>query len=379
MRWVAFFLVLALVSSIAQAIVSTEAITAVRLKTESASEVSEQDKAEIDKFILSALNGIFLAENSDEMARTRRQIVEQKGTKDLSLYATAYVNILRDRLRTMVQTSLDRMEDTTRRRMVRQNLAVLIAELKSLRLIEFAVLWSQDPDAVVRYWAVKSITDPQMAAQLTSEVTADPEAAQKIFQTLQDVIQKESLPEILALASGFAAAWQDARASELLERLTLRRLEDYTQCKEKTAWVDGRILSALTEKYLSAKLSDEKNAAARHFAILLAAVMQRWLHNEAAGGKMLPEEARSMLLTVLVETEDRLLPRFEVAAPGIRRTLERAGSLQPVYEELMGTISKRGTFPTRLGIDFGRDPAGRPLMVPQTLPNCLTPPSASAG
>jgi hypothetical protein len=380
MKRVFFFAVAACVASWAKAVVPADAITAVRTRAETASQISEEDKAEIDKFLLAAFNEIFLAEQSEEIAKTRRQIVEQKGTKDLSLYATAYLNILRDRLRMLVQTSLDRIDDPVRRQMVRRNLAVLTAELRSLLLVEFGVLWSQDEDIVVRYWAVKSLTSPEIAAQLNSEVTADPEAAKKIAEALQTVIQNESVPEILALTADFAAAWQDARSAELLERLTMRRWEDYSACKEKTAWVDGRILAALAEKYAAVKLPDEKAAAGRRFARLLAALMQRWIQNEAAGGKALSEEARSHLLTALVETEDRLLPKLEVPAPGIRRTLERAGGLSAVYEDLMGTVSRRGTLPTRLGIDFGRDADGRPLTVPPTLPNCLAAPaSGTAG
>ncbi|HOK66742.1 MAG TPA: hypothetical protein PK054_10045 [Anaerohalosphaeraceae bacterium] len=378
MKRVFFFLTAGVFASFAQAVVPTEAVTAVRTKAESATAISEQDKAEIDKFILATLNGIFLAEQSEEMAKTRRQIVEQKGTKDLSLYATAYVTILRDRLRSLAQTSLERIDDPARRRLVRLNLAILIAELRSLLLTEFGVLWSQDEDAVVRYWAVKSLTDPEIAKQLNSETTADPEATQKIFETLRSLIQKEPLPEILALTAGFAAAWQDARSGELLEQLTARRLNDYTKCQEKSAWVDGRILTALTEKYVSAKVPEEKTAAGRRFVLLLSAVMQRWLQNEAAGGKNLSEEARTQLITVLAETEDRLLPKLEISAAGIRRAFERSGGLQPVYEELMGTVSRRGTLPARLGVDFGRDADGRPLTVPPTLPNCFAAPAAPA-
>lgn len=369
MKWCVFFLILLVLAPVVPAVVSTEEIAAVRARAETASELSEQDKTGIDKFLLSALNGIFLAEKSEEMVKTRRQIVEQKGTKPLSLYATTYLTVLRDRLGTSAQ-AIDRIEDPARRQMVRRNLAILTAELQSVILVDFGVQWAQDPDPVVRYWAIKSIADPVIAQQLDSEITANPEAAQKIFETLQTVIQNEPLQEVLALTAGFSAAWQDARSAQLLERLTARRLEDYNHCREKTAWLDNRILRALAEKYAAQKLAEEKTAAGRRFASLLAVVMQRWIQNEAAGGKGLSEEARSQLITTLVETEDRLLPKLEIVAPGIRRALERGGDLQPVYEDLMGTTSRRGTLATRLGIDFGRDSEGRTLTIPPTLPVC---------
>jgi len=379
MKWCVFFLILLMLAPVVPAVVSTEEIAAVRARAETASELSEQDKAGIDKFLLSALNGIFLAEKSEEMVKTRRQIVEQKGTKPLSLYTTAYLTVLRDRLGASVQV-IGRIDEPARRQMVHRNLAILTAELQSVILVDFGVQWAQDPDPVVRYWAVKSIADTAIAQQLDSEVTANPEAAQKIFETLQTVIQNEPLQEVLALTAGFSAAWQDTRSAQLLERLTARRLEDYNQCREKTAWLDNRILRAMAEKYAAQKLAEEKTAAGRRFALLLSAVMQRWIQNEAAGGKGLSEEARSHLITTLVETEDRLLPKLEAPAPGIRRVLERGGGLQPVYEDLMGTTSRRGTLATRLGIDFGRDSEGRPLTIPPVLPVCSSvPPAVPAG
>lgn len=99
MKWVPlfFFVLFSIVPVFG--VVPTQAITAVRERTEASSaQLSDADKAEINKFILSALNDLFLSKTSEEMAKTRRQIFEQKGTKNLSLYATAYITLLRDQL-----------------------------------------------------------------------------------------------------------------------------------------------------------------------------------------------------------------------------------------------------------------------------------------
>ncbi len=373
MKWVPFILFILFSAAASLAVVPTQAITAVRERTEAAAtELTDADKAEINKFILAALNDIFLSKTSEEMAKTRQQILEQKGTKDLSLYATAYITIFRDQLKTTAYAAIQRMEDPAQQLMVRRNLMILAAELKSLILIELGLDRVEEPDAVIRYWAVKSLTNPSLVQQLNSETISDPEAAGRIYEKLQVVVQKEGLPEILVLAAGFGSAWKDNRSAELLSQLASRRIEEYKNCKVQNAWLDGHILNALAEKYLEQKLLEEKSKNARSFALLLATVMQRWMQNEAkpAGQKDLSGEVSAQMITVMVEAEDRILPRMEITAVGIRKTLERAGSLQPMYDELFGAAGRSGILPTRLKFDYGRDAEGRTLTAPPTLPPC---------
>jgi hypothetical protein len=373
MKWVPFFFFVLFSSSISLAVVPTQAITAVRERTEAASAaLTDADKAEISKFILSALNDIFLSKTSEEMAKTRRQILEQKGTKELSLYATAYLTIFRDQMKTSAYAAIQRIEDPAQQMMVRRNLMILVSELKSLLLVEFGLDRTEEPDAVIRYWAVKSLTNPSIVQQLNSQTTSDPEAAGKIFEKMQVVAQKEQLPEILVLVAGFGSAWKDNRSAELLGQLAARRIEEYKNCKVQNAWLDGQILNALAEKYLERKLPEEKTKTARSFALLLATVMQRWIQNEAkpAGQKDLSEDAAAQLITVMVETEDRILPRLEITAVGIRKTLERGGTLQPMYDELFGAPGRSPILTTRLKFDYGKDAEGRTLTTPPSLPPC---------
>jgi hypothetical protein len=378
MKWVPFFFFVLFSAAVSLAVVPTQGITAVRERTEAGTaDLTDADKAEINKFIMAALNDIFLSKTSEEMAKTRRQILEQKGTKDLSLYATAYLTIFRDQLKTTAYAAIQRMDDPAQQLMVLRNLMILISELKSLILIEFGLVRAEDSDAVIRYWAVKSLTNPSLVQQLNSEVISDPEAAGRIYEKMQVVIKNEQLPEILVLTAGFGSAWKDNRSAELLGQLTARRIEEYTNCKAQNVWLDGHILSALAEKYLEQKLPEEKTKTARNFARLLAVVMQRWMQNEAkpAGQKDLSEEATMQLITVMVEAEDRILPRLEITAVGIRKTLERSGSLQPMYDELFGAAGRTGVLPTRLRFDYGKDAEGRTLTAPPTLPPCPAPAS----
>lgn len=185
MKWVPFFFFVLFSAAASLAVVPTQAITAVRERTEAGTaDLTDADKAEINKFIMAALNDIFLSKTSEEMAKTRRQILEQKGTKDLSLYATAYLTIFRDQLKTTAYAAIQRMDDPAQQLMVLRNLMILISELKSLILIEFGLVRAEDSDAVIRYWAVKSLTNPSLVQQLNSEVISDPEAAGRIYEKM---------------------------------------------------------------------------------------------------------------------------------------------------------------------------------------------------
>lgn len=373
MKWVSYFLFLVFCSSLVLGVVPVEGIQAVRQRTESSSTpLSDADKAQINRFLLSALNDIFLSKTSEEMAKTRHQILEQKGTKDLSLYATTYITLFREQLKTTAYNAIQRIEDPTRRLMVRRNLMILVSELRSLLLVEFGLERIQDPDTVIRYWAVKSLTNSSIAEQLNSEVTANPEAADQIYEKLKSVIQTEKQPEILTLVADFGAAWKDDRAAELLQQLAARRMEMYKTCSVQYKWLERPILSALAEKYLTQKLPDEKAKTARSFAELFAAIMQRFMQQQALpkDQKTFSEDSIFQMVTVMVEVEDRLLPKLEITPVGIKRALERDGDLKPAYDELFGTVTRPGVLSSVLKFNYGQNAGGGAITAPPILPPC---------
>jgi len=355
MRRVLYMLFCLFAAQAAWAVVPTEAIEAVRQRAESSSsEVSAADKAVIDKFILSALNDIFLSETSDAITQTRRQILEQKGTKGLSLYATAYVTSIREQLRSSAYTYIQQIDDPTRRLMVRRNLMILVAELRSLLLIEFGLGRIEDPDAVIRYWAIKSLAGDAIAAQLNSEVSTDPEAAKKIYQKLQTVIEKEKQPEILNMIAQFGLAWEGTQGTDLQKKLVQQRIQDYQECKTGNEWLDGEILKAIGKKYAQQKLPEDKATSARSFAELFSVVMQRWIQNDSNGGnkKILSDASVFQLISVMVEIEERVLPSMGITGVGLKRDLEGKRSLQTVYEQLFGSSTRKGIVQTRLGFEY---------------------------
>ena len=213
-------------------------------------------------------------------------------------------------------------------------------------------------------------------------MTTNPEAAAQIDEKLKLVVQNEKQPEILAMVAGFGAAWQDERAAALLKQLADRRIEAYKNCTIRYPWLDGRALNALADKYEQQKLPDEKAGTARSFGRLLAVIMQRWMQDQAQpeGQKTLSEETSSQMVSVMVEAEDQALPKLEVSTGGsIRRALERGGSLQQPYEELLGSAARSGALPSKAGFDYGRDADGRTLTAPPALPPCPAAGTPSAG
>jgi len=96
------------------------------------------------------------------------------------------------------------------------------------------------------------------------------------------------------------------------------------------------------------------------------------------GEKTLSEESVFQMITVLVETEERILPKLEIPAAGMKRIIERGEDLRPVFEELFGTESRRGTLRSQLGFEYSRDPAGGATAGPPTLPACPKPESGPA-
>ena len=66
------------------------------------------------------------------------------------------------------------------------------------------------------------------------------------------------------------------------------------------------------------------------------------------GQKAISEESINQLITVLAEIEDRILSEMNIQVR-LRQNLEAQRNLQPIYEELFGTETRRGSLQTQQG------------------------------
>jgi hypothetical protein len=354
------FVFAVLFASVAFSATPTEEITAVRQRSLSGDgSVSASDKAVIEKYLRSAIDAMFLSPDSEQIARTRRQIVAQKGDKDLSMYASTYISTARELLR-VAFGALEGVPDLQKRQMVKQHLVILTAELRSLMLAEFGLSYLNDPDLITRYWAVKAVADTvstsgdagrdnSVVGQMNDEVANDPEMATKIYEALSPMAEQDNPPQIDYLLIGYAGRWKDERAGRLLQQIVGKRTAAYQNWTVQNTWLDIPLFRALANWYQMAA-AGEKALFARQFAELYAFAVQRWM----LGRDSLAPVEKEQLLSLIVETDQEILPLFGLSAGRIKNIIERGQDLQAEFDNLFGTTTKQGELANKLRFNYGQ-------------------------
>ena len=364
------FVFVALLSTFSLAAIPTDEITTVREKAiAEGGSVSASDRQVIDKFVQSAIDAMFLSDDSAEVTEIRQQIRRQKGTQDLSMYASTYLGIVRTHLRTSFEAA-ERIQDAGKKKTVVRNLVILAAEMKSLMLAEFGLSQLDNPDIITRYWAVKCIAGSAIVEQLNSDISNNPETAAKIYEALSQMAQNGQSPEIFQLLIEYAGGWNDERAAELLTKLTQGRIEKYQNWTVKDCWLEIPLLKALAGKYETRQLQAEKAEMVRMFAELYSLVLQRWM----LGQDVLTTSQKDNLISVIVEVDQNVLESLGLPTGRVKSALERGSGLEREFEDLLGTATRQGELSRKLRFNYGQAD-GRAV----TSPPKLMPPPADLG
>jgi ABC-type amino acid transport substrate-binding protein len=239
--------------------------------------------------------------------------------------------------------------------------------MESLVLVDFGIDRLGDNDVIIRYWAVKSISRPAIAAQLNSEMTGDDDVADKIVTALDKIVETESYGEILDLIVGFAASIDTIRARELLLKFADMRIAAYEDWSVSNEHIDAVLLNGLGGG--AAANSVTRREAGQKFAQLYSYVIQRFI----SGKDVLSEKSLAALASVIVDVEAnavvKLLGRSQRA---IRTAVEKKTypALQREHDDLLGLPGIAGKLPVKLSFDYGKGPSGT-----LTAPKKLAPPA----
>ncbi len=364
---------LMLFSAVVSSAIPTEEITAIRERSLGGDgSVSASDKAVIDKFMRSAIDAMFLNDDPEQVTAIRQQIRRQKGDKDLSMYASAYLDIARNALKTAYE-ALDSV-DPSKKTQITRNLVILTAELNSLLLADFGISQLQNEDVITRYWAVKCIAntvstsgdaarDNSIVGQLNGEYNI-PETATKIYDAVLAMAKQDNAPEIQSLLINFAGAWKDDRSAAILTELARQRISVYQNWSVRNAWVEVPMLKALAGKYQQRQLQAEKGQMAQLFAELYADMMQRWM----MGKDVLSPVEKAELIAAIVEVDVNVLPILGLAGGQLKTVLERNGDLQRWFDDQFGTTAKQGELATKLKFTYSSENGNSPSAPPKLGP-----------
>ena len=364
MKKALFLLILSGMVGVNSWAIPTDEIAALRQRTEGVeASLSDSDHAIVDRFWRISLDAMLLSEESAQVVSIRRQIEQQKGAHPDGGYAETYFDVGRRHLTTAF-TTVANWQDSPRKTLMERNLMILTAQLRGLPLVELGLDRLDDPDDIVRYWAVRAVTDTAIAQQLSSTEAGVADLAAKLFEALSDRAVQEPDLEILRNVVRFAAMFNRNEARQILLTLADRRIQAYMDWDVENEQFDVVLLKVMGQIVLADRESEARASMARRFAELLSMVFQRYLYEPSP----LTEARRNALLTVIAEVDSQVLTRIMEGQTGIVRALQRRSGLDREYETLFGSELRPGELATRLGFNFGRTADGRVINAPPKLP-----------
>lgn len=339
------------------AAVNTTGIDAIRNKTV----LNDRDKEVIDEFLTEAIRELMVNRDFTTTAMTRTVILSRYSTE--GLYGNWYSELIRQHIRAGFQQA-GKIEDPKRKDIVIANLLILIDGLQDMSLLNLAMSMLENKNQIVRYWAVKCLTNPNIVTQINAD-TENSGLGNNITGQLEKIIA-DSSPEILAQIARFAVQLNTPQTEELLISVADARIKSYADWTVQSELSDAVVLKSLESKIQSA--TTNKDAVSRRFAQLYSFVIQRYVK----GFDILNEKQKRQLISVMAETEEQCLSKLlNGSQQSIRRAIERENPLAITDEHnrLLGSESSAGLLPSTLGFDYGTVDGREGSTAPRQLPD----------
>ncbi len=351
---------------------STE-IEAVRAaKHESKARLIGGDKGVIETFVRSGLQELLLEEDPWEAVVIRVAIVAQKGGSELSPYSAAFIEAAVNNLKTTFEDA-GRLQDADRRQRMFLHLLIIAAELESMEMADIGLGMLAGPGAAVQYWAVKTVTSPSVAAELTSPIMGDEDLTRRIVSELAKTVDSVIVPEALRMVVEFADAVDTAEARALVLKIADQRTVLYEKWTVKYELMDMMLLSALGKQILSENADAKRAIACRKFGQLYSYVIERFI----LGQEVLSTGHKQQLASVIAEVENTILSKLLVRNQVRLRKAVESGKVSVLESErkfILGGSSQPGSLPTKLKFDYGKGSTGNAATAPKSLKSPPAPP-----
>jgi hypothetical protein len=356
----AVFLALTATSAV-QADVDTRLIDEVRGKQV----LTNEDLQIIDDFLRDAIRDLLRTRDFTSVAKTRTIILNRRSTQ------TQYIRQFSESAYNYISSGLQQAEQLSEERKFKVvlNLLILIDGLEDPRIVELAMERLDSENKAIRYWAVRSVTNPNLLGKFNPDSAEASLFISRVAERLKP-LANSSGPEIVTLMAEFTAKSDIEQCEQLLLQIADTRIGMYADWKVESALVDGAILKLLSRKITSSSplgAGSARPAFARRFAQLYSYAIQRYIK----GREVLSDVAKGQLASVLVETEDKCVSELlGVPQSTMKRAVERddySGLLQE-HDRLLGGTSGVGQLLLKLKFDYGSNNGGdrsAPLVLPE--------------
>jgi hypothetical protein len=338
--------------------IDTRTIEAVRNKKV----LNNDDLQIIDNFVAQAVGEILNTTDFSSISGIRSIILANSASNEPG--QVQYAQQFSESAKKHIASALKNAEGLTapkRSFEVITNLLMLLDGLADQRLVDVPLKYVDYNNAVVCYWAVHCVTNPEIIDKHNS--LKEPDTARQIASRLDGIVATSS-PETLGLIVDFADSIKIAEGVDLLLRVADRRIASYADWSVKDELLDASVLQTLADKMASSNL--DKAASGRRFGQLFSYVFQRYMK----GDNRLSPSQKEQLVSVLVETEKSSLAKLTgKSSSDIKKAIESAdpNSLLKEYNTLFGDASKPGLLATEMNFDYGKAADGSTLKAPLPL------------
>lgn len=321
--------------------------------------LTQEDFEIIDAFAADAIGRLVRTVDFTEVAKTRASIVGRQNSQ--AQYAQRFSDACLREIKAGFDYASNEITDPQRRLKVFANLLILINELNDPRLVDLSIGMISHEAVAVRYWAVRTATNPTVWEKLGQDQAAAAATSRKILDACNQAVETSSA-EVLNLMAQFAGRYNTAPAGELLARIADVRIKAYAGWNVKYELVDTTILKLLSGRITAGGASNEQFA--RQFAQLYSYAIQRYIRGTQENA--LRGMSRNHLAAVLIETEEQCIGKLLGGTQtGVRRALEAGDmtALQAEHDRLLGGESQQGALPAKFGFNYGNS-----RTAPQVLP-----------
>ena len=315
--------------------------------------LNDQDKQIIDDFIRESIDDLVNENDFSNIARRRDAITSRKDSQQVQ-----YDNQFKESTLNYITKAFEKarnIKQEKNRAIIVTNLLILINKLENVQLAILAKNKLDDKNAMVRYWAVSCIVNPQVINQLNSGEASNPGLPKEITTKFISIVSKSS-PETLSMMAGFAAGINIPEGQELLLKIADQRIADYSEWSVKQEYEDENILIALESVINKASNNSNIQAAAQRFAQLYSYVIQRY----AKAGDFLSVRQKAQLKTVIIETESKCIRNMTGAQQDLKIALEEKlmQKLIDEHDKLLGSNVSQGKLPAKYNFNYGQDENG---------------------
>lgn len=335
---------------------------------EGGGKLTSSDKDVIGGFVKTGLRELLLVEKESEMAGIRLDMVRFAGQtappEPPTEYSFAYIKAVKSEIEPVFK-QVSGMPGSERKARLELNLMILLSSLKSSELSEFGLPLLSHANAAVKYWAVKTVADKSIAAQLNSEITGDAELQKKIVSGLMGILTDETPAVILDTITEFAGALKGSGGKELLKQVCMLRTKAYENWSVTYELMDAALLNAVAAQVnISDSKQLDREELVRMFAQLYSYVIQRYL----LGEKVLDSISKLHLAGVMLDVEEKGLSKLMGSRQfEIKQALTQRKNLDLVHDSILGSTKSAGQLASKITFDYGKGPAGTGPTYPKTL------------